>query len=166
VLLNDLRDEAKLGYKYASLMKPARPVQSMRTTSLTPANGSFMLAAEHVNRLKAEPTSPAFLLISNIQSLDKLSAEARQFGIFSKQVGSDTHATAESGYLGKVSRVSSGGHVHPGPLSASLNITRKVATMTAAADGTVKLFVAPLTPGGVTSAGSIPLAAEDVSLIR
>ena len=65
-----------------------------------------------------------------------------------------------------MSRVFSAQHAHESPLSASLNITSKVAAMTAATDGTVKLFVAPLSQASVTTAAGIPLVADDVSLIR
>jgi len=165
VLLNDLRNEAKLGYKYSTVMRPAKPINSLTTTSLVRPDNTFALAPQHVTTLRAQPSAPAFLLITNMQ-IDKLPEPTRQFGIFSKAVVSGAQANAESGLLGKVSRVFSAQHAHPSPLSASLTITGKAASMTTAGDGTVKLFVAPLSKNGTASAASTPLVADDVSLIR
>ena len=82
-----------------------------------------------------------------------------------KPVASGARADAANGYLGKASRVFSNSHAHAGPLSASLNITGKTAAMTAASDGTLKLYLAPLTADGVTSAAGVLLTADEISLV-
>jgi hypothetical protein len=166
VLLNDLRDETTLGYKYSTLMKPAKPVGSLLTRGLRRTNDNFSMAAETASELRKEPAVPAFLLITNMKNLEKLPEVTRQFGIFSKPVGAGTPASAEAGFLGKASRVFSAQHAHPSPLSASVSLAGKGAALAGEADGSISLFVAPLDARRVTTAASIPLVADDVSLIR
>jgi hypothetical protein len=165
VLLNDLRDESKLGYKYSTLMKPAAPARSLTTVRLGRRNDDFVVPQQTRPLLRAQPNAPAFLLLTNLQNLERFPDTTREFGIFSKAVASGVRANADSGYLGKASRVFSKQHAHAGPLSASLNVTGKAAAL-AAEDGTMKLFIAPLTAQGVTTAPGVPVVAEGVSLIR
>ena len=166
VLLNDLRDERKLGYQYSTLMQPATPVRSLTTVRLGRRDTDFVIPAETRLPLRSQPSAAAFLLLTNIQNLESFPETAREFGIFMKAVAAGVVANAESGYLGKASRVFSRQHAHAGPLSASLNVTGKAAAMAEAEDGTIKLYIAPLTAAGVTSAAGVPLTAEGVSLIR
>jgi hypothetical protein len=166
VLLNDLRDETKLGYRYSTVIQPTEPIRSLTTSRLARRNDDFVMPSGSVPLLRSRPNAPAFLLITNLQNLETLPETTRQFGIFSKPVGAGVKASPESGYLGKVTRVFSRQHAHLGPLSASLNVTGKVSNLTASTDGALKLFVAPLTHDETTTAAGVPLAAEAVSLIR
>jgi len=163
ILLNDLRDEAKLGYKYSTPMEPVRPVRSMTSERLGRQNNNFILSSATMARMKAEPEGPVFLLITNLKNVDKFAETTREFGLFSRPVSAGARATPEAGYLGKVTRVFSKQHPHTSPLSAALNITGKTTDLM---DGTTPLFVAPLTAEGVTAAAGIPVVADEVSLIR
>jgi len=162
ILLNDVRDETKLGYKYATLMTSARPPRTMTTELLRRQNNDFMVSSGMASRMQTEPMAPAFLLISNLQNVSTFPDTTREFGVFTRPVPSGTRATPEAGYLGKMTRVFSKQHAHAGPLSASLNITGKVADLT---DGKTPLYVAPLNEG-VTTAAGILIVADEVSLIR
>lgn len=163
VLLNDLRDETKLGYKYSTLMRPAKGPSSLTTSRMNKQNDNFILPSTAATSLRTAPAEPAFLLITNLQNLERLPETTREFGIFTKPVASGVQATADAGYVGKVTRVFSKQHAHAGPLSASVNITGKVSDLT---DGTTPFYVAPMTAQGVTTAAGIPLVADAVSLIR
>jgi hypothetical protein len=163
ILLNDVCDETKLGYKYSTLMAPPRPARAMTTELLRRQNNDFIVSTGMATKMQAEPSAQAFLLISNLQNVDKFPDTTREFGVFTRPVPSGTRATPDAGYLGKVSRVFSKQHAHMSPLSAALNITGKVADLT---DGKTPLYVAPLNNEGVTSAAGILVVADEVSLIR
>ena len=157
VLLNDLRDETKLGYKYSTLMQPAKAPRSLTTVRMNKQNNDFILPSAAATRLRAAPAEPAFLLITNLQNLERMPDTVREFGIFTKPVASGVQATPESGYVGKVTRVFSKQHAHAGPLSASVNITGKVSDLRRH-DG---VYVAD--DGSGSTAAGIPLVADAVS---
>ncbi len=163
VLVNDLRDEARLGYQYSSLMRPTVAPASLRAASVPKTANRLTLGAPLLTRMKA--AGPEFLIIENLKNLDKLPPETVQFGVFVGQpeVGVDSAKTA--GFLGIVSRVLSEGHNHPGPLSAALDVTDKLGPLAEAKKGEVLLHVAPLDAAGRTTAPSIPLEADGIQLI-
>jgi polyphenol oxidase len=162
VLFNDLRDEKKLGYQYSTLMKPTStklksfptPMQKNRIALSAP-----MMAA-------VNDTTPEFLIISNIQNLDKLPPATVEFGIFSGNPPVGTDSATSPNFLGTASRVLSAGHDHPAdPLSTALDVTDKLGKMASPNKGAVDLFVAPLNPAGKTTAPAIPLVADSINLI-
>jgi polyphenol oxidase len=169
VLMNDVRDEKKLGYQYSSLMRSASTAPAnLRLTSMRRTNAaSLQMEANEVAAVAAKPQTPRFLLASNIQGLDKFSADTTRFGVFdvNPAVGTDSHN--DKGFLGKFSRVLSSGHEHEtGPLSAALNVTGKLTGAVAANKGSLNLVVAPLDANGKTTAAGIPLGADDVSIVE
>lgn len=165
VLMNDLRDETKLGYKYSSLMQPRAKVSTLREFAAARSANRVTLAAPALRKVRE--AGPDFLLIKNIQNLEKLPESAVDFGIFHGTPAVGTQADAAPGFLGKVSRVLSGGHDHGAPLSAALNVTDRLGKMAPQKEGTevLDLTVAPLDDSGKTSAEAIPLVAEGVSVI-
>lgn len=161
VLLNDLRDESKLGYRYSSLMKPKTPPSRLRQFVIQKPGPRFKLPIEAVSRSAATATGPNFLVIQNIRNLDKLGAEASEFGVFvgSPPVGAD--AKLAKGFLGKVGEIATDGHVHTGPLSVALDVSGKLAE----SKGDIELTVAPLDDYGKTTAAAVPLVADRIALI-
>jgi len=53
VLMNDLRDESKLGYKYSSLMQPRVPIASLKASSLGKTANRVTLAVPTLESVKA-----------------------------------------------------------------------------------------------------------------
>jgi polyphenol oxidase len=165
VLMNDLKDESQLGYRYSALMQPAAPVKTLQTFALDKSGNLFVLAPASLGAVRANASGPHFLIIQGIQNLDQLPAETVQYGIFTRAPAAGTQATAENGYIGQVSTVKSGDHQHVGPLSGALNITGKLATVLADEKGSVNLYVAPLDKATGTSGPGIPLIADRVSIV-
>jgi hypothetical protein len=167
VLMNDLKDETKLGYHYSTLMAPTASVKSFRTFSLSKiGNNNFVaMAAPDFTELNSKPNAPRYLLIQGIQGLEKSSEKATRYGIFTRDVPVGTLATAESGYIGKFSQVLSSGHDHRAPLSAGLTVTGKLAAIMPKAGVALNLYVASLGADRKTSGAGIPLAADNVSIV-
>jgi hypothetical protein len=161
VLMNDLRDERKLGYQYSSLMKPA--VAAPKTFAVAMAANHATLSAAAMTRMK-EPT-PDFVHIRDIQNLDKFPPDTRRYGIFDVKPPVGTDARKSPNFLGMVSRVLSlgEGHDHGAEvLSAALDVTGKIP---APASKGLDLFIAPLAAQQKTTAPAIPLVAEAITFI-
>ena len=123
--------------------------------------------ASEVAEIESKPSAPEFLVARNIQNLDKFSAEAIRFGVFSVNPPVGTQSKSNQNFLGKFSRVLSSGHQHESvPLSASLNVTGKLSGLLARDKGNLNLTLAPLDENGATTAAGIPFAAEDVTIIE
>ena len=163
VLLNDLRDETKLGYKYSSLMKPKVAPGALRATALPKAANQLSIPAASITRMAAP--GPEFLVIENLKNLEKLPMEAVEFGIFVDPPPVGTQSETAEGFLGSAARVLSEGHSHEATISAAIEVTGKLVGMARERKGDVQLHVAPLDPAGKTTAPSIPLEAERVHLI-
>jgi Common central domain of tyrosinase len=160
VLMNDLRDTRKLGYQYSSLMQPT--AANLRAT-VTAKTGNRVTIAPAL-REAVQKAGPDFLAIANIRNLDQFSNAVR-FGVFVGNPPAGTDATRFAGFLGTASRVRSGGHVHGGPLSASLEVTDRLGAQAAQRGGTLDLHVAPLDDNLKTTAAAIPLEADEVHVI-
>lgn len=163
VLLNDLRDEAKLGYRYSSLMRPATTAGALRAAAVPKAQNRLTISGESMKRMAAP--GPEFLVIENLKNLEKLPMEALEFGIFVDAPPVGTQSETAQGFLGSAARVLSEGHSHEGTLSAAIEVTGKLAGLAQEKSGTVALHVAPLDPEGRTTAPAIPLEADRIHLI-
>src|SRR5262249_49076503 len=119
------------------------------------------ISAEARPTLRAAAPTPHFLVLQNIHDLDKFPPETTDFGIFVGSPSVGTEAAGAKEHLGTASRVLSGGHAHPGPLSASVEVTGKLADV---ADD-VELTIAPLDEAGKVAAAAIPLTADKTTLI-
>lgn len=164
MLMNDLRDESKLGYRYSSLMPPTVPPGQLRPFAFVRTDTGFTLASGRASSLTSTP-GPHYLLVENIQNLDTLPAGTLRYGVFSGNPPVGADAASIPGYLGKASRVWSSEHDHAGPLSAALNVTGTLSALTGDATGALELTVAPLDASGKTTAPGIPLVADSVTLI-
>jgi len=163
VLMNDLRDETKLGYKYSSLMKPKSSLKVMKAFPLARVVNHVTLAAAAMAEVKAP--GPDFLLIENIHDLEKLPASAVDFGVFHGTPPAGTQSATAKGFLGTVSRVLSSGHEHRERLSAAINVSDRIGRLAAEKKGTLDLTVAPLDATGKTTAAAIPLVADNISVV-
>lgn len=161
MLFNDLRDETKLGYKYSSLMTSKAKVSSLKAESLAKTGNRFLTGEKLLTKLKLH--GPEFLIIQNI-NVEKLSADARDFGIFTSKPAVGSDSTKTKGFLGTASRVLSSGHHHDGPISVALEVPN-FGDLAAESKGALDLSVAPLDASGKTTAAAIPLDATKVSLI-
>ena len=163
VLMNDLRDESKLGYKYSSLMKPQVSTASLQKITLNKTANRMAFAPQAIQRMKA--TGPEFLVIQNLHNPEKMAADAVDFGVFAGAAAAGTVAHSAKGFLGTVSRVLSSGHNHEGPLSAALNVSGKLGALAEGNKGALDLTVAPLDASGKTAAAAVPLVADDVFVV-
>jgi hypothetical protein len=164
VLLNDLRDETKLGYKYSTLMRPKVSTAQMRAAALSKSGNRFSLATEAIAR--AEAPGPDFLVIQNAK-LDKFPADAVRFGVFVGAPPAGIQAAQAQGFLGKISRVRSSGHDHhASPLSAAFEVSGKIAPLAKSRQGALDLHVAPLDATGKTTAAALPIEADSVKIIN
>lgn len=167
VLMNDVKDERKLGYEYSSLMKSKVAPNTLRTLTLERRNTSILMAPNTVAELRGKASAPEFLLATNIQNLDKLPADTTRFGVFSASPQVGTNSRGNESFLGSFSRVLSEGHEHEAsPLSATFDVTGKLSKVAVATKGNLNLTIAPLGPGGKTTAAGIPFTAENVSIIE
>jgi len=164
VLMNHLRDETKLGYKYSSLMKTKAKLTNLRVWALKRTANRVTFAAPAIEHFRAP--GPDFLLIENIHDLEKLPATAVDFGVFHGSPAVGTQSATAPGFLGSVSRVLSSGHDHHKDLiSASIEVTDKLGRMAEEKKGTLDLTLAPLDASGKTTAAAIPLVADNVSVV-
>lgn len=161
VLMNDLRDESKLGYRYSTLMTPKTPVNQLRQFALQKAGARFKLPSAAAPKITAAAPTPHYLLIQNIRNLDKFPAQITEFGIFVGTPAGGVEAKSAKGYLGLVAEIHSGDHAHQGPLSVALDVTSKLAGV----KGDLDLTIAPLDDSGKTTAAAIPLVADKITLI-
>lgn len=160
ILMNDLRDESKLGYRYSTLMTPKTPVKQLRQFALQKAGPRFKLPSGAKAKITAAAPTPYHLVIQNIRNLDKF-PQATEFGVFLGSPAVGVEAESARGFLGRVAEIQSDGHAHTGPLSAALNVTGKLSS----ARDELDLTVAPLDDSGKTTAPAIPLVADKISLI-
>lgn len=163
ILFNDLRNEAKLGYKYSSLMTPRVPVGPMTLFSMARVGPQMRMQTEALERIRR--SGPHFLVIENVKKLETLAQDAVRYGIFSGRPEVGTQSATARGFLGKLSRVQSSGHDHRGPLSGVLDVTEKAQPLAEETGGVVDLYVAPLDAEGKTTAPAIPLEADELSLL-
>jgi hypothetical protein len=165
VLLNNLRDETRLGYKYSSLMKPGTFAPHSTLFTMQKNNDTFALSETGTATLRVRPEGAKILLVRNIRNLANFSSDIVRYGIFlgAPQVGS-TAASAD-GYLGKVARVASSGHSEVGTLTAALNVTSKISRLAAGNEAPLQLTIAPLDRNLKIAASGIPLDADSVSII-
>lgn len=162
VLLNDLVDTEKLGYRYSSLMK-LRTATTPRLQTLARARNRVSLSAERIKTLVDD--GPDFMLIENVRNLESLPEEAILFGFFIGKPDVGTDSRTSKAFLGTMSRVLSEGHSHgDAPLSAAIDVTGKLGP--GAEDGDVAFFVAPLDDEGKTTTEAIPLVADDLHLVQ
>ncbi len=163
VLLNDLRDETRLGYRYSSLMTPTVPTGQLRQLALGPVDTRMTLPSAAVT--SPSGPGPSYLIVENIENLETLPGDTLRYGIFVGQPPVGADAASVPGYLGKASRVASDEHDHAGPLSAALNVTGKLGAFTGETTTAIELTVAPLDGTGKTTGPGIPLVADNVSLL-
>lgn len=164
VLMNDLRDESKLGYKYSSLMQPKVPPKNLQLLALNKSETRFSLSSEGM-AMATKAAGPHYLIIQNIQNLEKLPADTVRYGIFSGEAAAGAQSASVKGYLGKASRVLSSDHNRVTPLTATLNVTGKFGVLATDNKGDFEMTVAPLDATGKTTAPGIPLVADSISLI-
>jgi hypothetical protein len=165
VLLNDLSDESRLGYKYSSLMRPRVALTSLSAIPLARTANHLALAPRAMASLQTQ--LPKYLFIENLHNPETAPADVLDFGIFVGNPPAGTHSAAFKGFLGLTSRVRSHAHDHETPLSAALDVTGKLTSLTRHQENQdlLDLTVAPLDASGKTTAAAAPLAADDVRLV-
>jgi len=168
ILLNDLRDEKKLGYEYSSLMTlPFRvPVKVfpmlLNRAIVQPPDPDTQ------RQILSEAPPSRTLVIHNIKGLEKLPENANTFGIFADEdpkVGAV--AEQEPGFVGRVATVKAGETNLKGPLTAALDIAPKMSSMINKDKKSFRMTVAPIDrKTGKTTAPAIPLEADKVALVQ
>ena len=158
MLMNDVRDTTKLGYRYSSLMQPRTAPAQQRAFKATMSANRAVFA--ETARARVQQAAPDFLYLRNIRNLEAFPPDTRNYGVFTSSVPAGTPSTSPA-FLGEVSRVLSSGHEHAEVLSAVIEVTGKIP---ATASG-FELFIAPLNHEDVTTAQAIPLAADAIHVI-
>jgi hypothetical protein len=166
VLFNDLTDEARLGYRYTSYMRPKVSVAKLEDLAVGGNRALFTLETNVVDKIREKKTGPRYLLITDIRNLDKLPSEARRYGIFSGEAGAANLSDHSANYLGEVSDVAAGGKLeHIGPLTAALDVTEKLPSLLSGKKS-FTLSVAALGKEGNALGESIPLEAESIKIVE
>lgn len=164
VLMNDLRDPAKLGYSYSTLMQPEATQAKLRSFPMASLKqGKMQLKADIMDQVKQD--GPDFLVLENIQNIGKMAHDVREFGVFVGAAAAGTVVAQAKNFLGRVTRVLGGDHHHDGPLTAVLRVTGKLGALIANDTMTADLTLAPLDDEGKTSSAAVPLEADNVSVI-
>lgn len=168
ILLNDLRDEKKLGYEYSSYMTlpiriPIRVYPLLLERALVrPPDPETHL------KITTEPVESRTLVVHDIAGLDKMPAEANTFAIFAdEEPKAGTEAERDPAFLGKVATVKAGGTNLRGPLTAALDISPKLAGLLNKEKKSFRLAIAPIDRRtGRTTAPAVPLEAGKVALVE
>ena len=161
VLMNDLRDESRLGYRYSSLMTPKTPMNRLRHFALPKAGPRFTLPSAALAKITAADAGSHYLVIRNIRNAVKLAPQTTQFGIFVGRPAVGVDARSDKGFLGRSEEVEREGHRHAAPLSVSLDVTGRLSSVKRDLD----LTIAPLDDYGKTAGPAIPVVADRISLV-
>jgi hypothetical protein len=163
VLQNDLRNEARLGYRYASLIQPTAPANALSSWTAHRTATGVALSDEDIASIRERTGVPKFLILRNIRHLETLTAASVQYGIFSGAVLAGRSGLSQPTYFGAASRVRNKAHNQVAPISAALNVTTKAeAILKTKLAG---LRVAALDRAGKTVGTGIPLVADSVMVI-
>jgi hypothetical protein len=163
LLQNDLRNEARLGYKYESLIQPTVAAGQLSSWSAHRATAGFTLSDSEIASIRERTSVPKFLIIQNIRRLETLTAASVQYGIFSGAPVAGRSGMSQPTYLGAASRVRSKAHNQVGPISAALNVTTKVGAILD--KKLAGLRVVALDRTGKPVGTGIPLAADSLTII-
>jgi len=163
VLQNDLRNEARLGYRYPSLMQPTVPASTFSSWQARRTATGFVLGDPDIAAIKERISVPKILILQNIRRLESLTPGSVKFGVFAGPVIAGRPGTSQPTYLGMVSRVRNKDHNQVGPVSAALNVTSRLSLILD--KKLVGLRVAALDHAGKTMGLGIPLAADSISLM-
>jgi polyphenol oxidase len=166
LLLNELRDERKLGYEYSSLMSPRFRIP-VRNFALALNHALVQPDPETHRKIVTEAAETRTLVVHNIKGLEKFPA-SNTFAIFGdKDPKVGTTAEDDPEFLGMVATVKAGGKVLGGPLTAALDLTPKLAHVLSKDKKSFRLSIAPIDrQTGKTTAPAIPLEAEKVALVE
>ncbi len=163
VLQNDLRNEARLGYRYASLIQPTVAANQLSSWSAHHTSLGFALTDSDIAAIRERKSVPKFLIIQNIRRFEALTVASVQYGIFCGAALAGRAGMGQPTYLGTASRVQSKAHNQAGPISAALNVTNMLGTILD--KKLAGLRVVALDRSGKTVGAGIPLAADSVTLI-
>lgn len=168
ILLNDVRDEKKLGYEYSSLMTPIHRIPIKVFPMLLKGPIVQPPDPETQRQILTEPAESRTLVIHNIKGLEQLPAEANTFGVFADEdpkVGAV--AEQESGFVGRVATVKAGETNLRGPLTAAIDITPKMSSMLSKDKKSFRMSIAPIDRRtGKTTAPAVPMQADQVELVQ
>jgi hypothetical protein len=167
ILLNDVRDEKKLGYEYSSLMKLPFKTPS-RVYRLPLVSALVQLDAETHRKITTETADARTLVIHNIKGLDKFPAESNTFAIFAnEEPKAGTAVEQDPDFLGEVATVKAGESNVKGPLTAALDVTSKLAEILGQNKKTFQLAIAPIDrKSGRTTAAATPVQADRATLVQ
>lgn len=164
IKFNNVKDEAKLGYKYSSYMQTTTEVRKLQNFAVAGTRAEFTINDAAIKKM-AHVSGPRVLLVRNIRNLEKF-PQARTFGIFADQPAPGTLSSQDPLFLGTVGTVFSGeAQEEPGPLTGALDLSEKLPVLTRERHK-MNLVIAPLDAEDKTTAPGIPLEAENVSLVE
>jgi hypothetical protein len=166
ILLNNLRDESKLGYTYQTLMPAHTPLANVHLFSMAISGSDFSVRPTDAAKLHVKGHGAHYVVIRGVQNLEQLPPTTTRFGVFAgdPKVGSST--ASNPNYLGSLSRVLSSGHMHAEPISGVVDVSGLLAPLLASHKNLLSLRVAALDAlGSQTTSATIPLKASSISVV-
>jgi hypothetical protein len=166
ILLNDLRDESKLGYKYHTLMLANTPLATVRLFSMAVSGGSFSVAPADVEQLHAKARKSHYIVIRSVQNLAQLPPDTTRFGVFAGNPAAGSSTADNPNYLGSLSRVLSSGLSHAEPISGVVDVSGRLTPLLASHQNQLSLRITALDAlGSKTTSAAIPLKASSISVV-
>jgi hypothetical protein len=164
ILLNDLKDEGRLGYQYASPMKTSVHLKELQSHQLV-RQGTVWTAPRAVTEgILGKEAEASYLIVKNIRNLGQLPRTTYIYGIFAGPAAPGWINHMDANYLGKVSAFRGTGPASP--LTCSLDVSERLAGSLRRQKGKLNLMLAPLDKGGRIAGPGVPLLADSVIVLR
>lgn len=166
MLLNDLTDDSKLGYRYASPMTTGVHLKEMREYTFIRMGGVYTTGNPVIEEITGRESEASYLIIRNIGNLAGLPRSARVYGVFADKPNLGWTNHMDANYLGKVADVPSGGARRIRPLTCALNVSDRLVGSLRRQKGVLRLLLSPLDEKGRILGPVVPLVADSVTVLR
>ena len=168
ILLNDLRDESRLGYQYSSYMTTSVHLKDLQVYRLARQGAAYTASKAVIDGMRGKESEASYLVLKNIRNRQQLPRETYIYGVFAGKptVGWINHMDAN--YLGKVADIRSGGvnRHQSAPLTCALDVSERLAGSLRRQKGMLNLTLAPLDAAGRIVGPGVPLVADSVVVLR
>jgi len=168
ILLNDLKDEGRLGYQYSSPMKTGIHLKELQSRQLIRQGAVWTAPTAVIDSILGREAEASYLIVKNIRNLSRLPRTTYIYGVFAGQPTPGWINHMDANYLGKVSEVRGAGAVpgHGAPLTCALDVSERLAGSLRRQKGKLNLMLAPLDKGGRIAGAGVPLQADSVIVLR
>lgn len=163
LLQNDLRNEIRLGYRYASLMPADYPSKSLQPFPAHRGAAGFTFTDAEAASLKERTSTPKYLILQNIRRLETLPAASVKYGIFAGPAVAGKAAMSQNNYMGSAARVRNKERPQIAPITAAMNVSAVFGVLLE--KKLASLRVAALDKTGKAIGVGIPLAADNLTIV-